>query len=165
MRAKAMVRQDGRASWSTREFSMPSNTIMQHVGCRSDVCVAAGSRSVDGGEQGMAWRSTDGLSWSPVDLEMPPGIYQSQPGEIVVSDAAFLIMAVSTGRAWLSTDGHNWRVIRTQPVDLNDTSAFHEYMGSAVARGDLVLAIGGKQDGPDQGKMAAWLGRFSEMLR
>lgn len=163
MGVKAMVRRDGQDSWSTRDFSMPPYSIIERVGCRTDGCVAVGALSGEF-EQPMAWRSTDGLHWSGVELDFPAGPYQSQVGALVVSDAGFLVLAVMTGHAWLSTNGSTWRLMRTQPVDLNDPSVFLEYMGSAAAKGDVVVALGALQDGPRQGYMGAWLGRFSEML-
>jgi hypothetical protein len=163
MGVKAMVRRDGEDSWSTREFSMPPYSIIERVGCRADGCVAVGALS-GAYEQPMAWRSTDGLRWSGVELDVPAGPYASQVGPLVVSDAGFLVHAIMTGHAWLSTNGSTWRLIRTQPVDLNDPAVFLEYVWSAAAKGDVVLALGALQDGPKQGYMGGWVGRFSEML-
>ena len=160
-RASAMVRRDGDDSWTTSAFTTPPYSAISRVACSSVGCVASGERN----EQPVAWHSADGLTWSSVDLEIPPGIYGSRAGEPVATAEGFLILTVSTGHAWLSTNGTDWRLIRTQPVDLNDTSAFHDYMGPAVASDGLVVALGSKEDGPEAGIAYVWVGRFSEMLR
>ena len=146
-RAGTMVRQDGDDSWTTSSFTMPPSSAIERVACRSDGCVAAGSRF----DQPVAWGSTDGLTWSSTDLNIPVGIYRSRVGPPVATAAGFLILTVSTGHAWLSTNGTDWRLIRTQPVDLDDTAAFHDYVGFAVGSDDLVVALGEKEDGPEAG--------------
>jgi hypothetical protein len=113
----------------------------------------------------VAWHSHDGLTWSSVDLDLPPGNHGSQAGEPVATAEGFVIISRSIGHAWLSTNGTDWRLIRTQRVDLNDDSVFHDYIGLAVASDDLIVALGSKQDGPEAGFIDVWVGRFSEMLR
>jgi hypothetical protein len=160
-RASAMVRRDGDDSWQTSAFTTPPYSSIGKVACSSVGCVASGER--DG--ESVAWHSHDGLTWSSVDLDMPPGNHGSQAGEPVAAADGFVIISRSIGRAWLSTNGSDWRLIRISPVDLNDDSVFYDYIGLAVASDDLIVALGSKQDGPEALYIDVWVGRFSEMLR
>jgi hypothetical protein len=156
----AIVRRDGETSWTTAEFTLPQFTSIERIECRSDGCVAVGMIF----DQAAAWYSGDGLAWSAVDLENPLGSDYLRAGPLVVSDAGYLILTASTGHAWFSTNGRDWRTIRTQSWDFDDPSVFPDYMGRAVASGDLVLALGAKEDGPESGEPVLWLGRFSAIL-
>ena len=158
-KAEAMVRRDGEDAWMSAEVPLPIDGFIQEVSCRSDGCVAAGSRRGDEDVQAMAWHSPDGLHWSFVDLEAESDFLWSQPGPLLVSDAGFLIVGLRSGGGWVSSDGSHWQNVRLQPPGDSENSDTIQWV---VAKGDLILALGTTEH--ERG-FFVWSGSLSATMR
>jgi hypothetical protein len=112
--------------------------------------VTTGYDAVTGRESGDTWVSTDGLTWSQIEVESPLFINEQR------TDFGWVASDAGMGfRFWVSTDGATWFEVAGPGGSAEPNGPGGGYEGSGAARSILFGAVGN-----DVGKRTLWIGTF-----
>ena len=102
----------------------------------------------------VAWSSADGLHWTQVMAEMPPGRATARIDDIVSTGSGYLANGGAEGDAWLSSDAARWRHVAVMPRAAADLWAIG-------VTGDVVIGL--EFEGTGIGRFFTWRGSLAAM--
>ncbi|HEX5947507.1 MAG TPA: hypothetical protein VFY82_14575 [Acidimicrobiales bacterium] len=109
-------------------FDATGDESVLDIGLGPAGLVAVGNRSSDAGSEGLAWSSTDGVEWAPVDLPAADGAAQWSLQSVAVADgytiggSATISHQGTVPLVWRSADGRSWS--NPTPLPLHDNGRF-----------------------------------------
>ena len=95
----------------------------------------------------VSWWSGEGVNWTRIASDGP-----LKAGDVVVAAGEHGFIGVAGGSAWSSTTGWSWASL---PAPSDDIAAGSVGVTDVVARGDVIVAVGGRNL-PD-GRSAGWI--------